>query len=164
MSVLSTLSGHTGAVYGIEYIPDGTVVTGSLDKTAIVWEPRTPKKLVTFNPISAGIYSIRLISQDQVIAIAGQSLRIGFYRVNGGTTPVNIKTITASSAVSSIFSMMRYSLVYNNVNSTLLYLGGSAGSYGLSIDVTSVSNIVALKTVAIDTGSNQLYAVEKSSK
>lgn len=161
MSVLTTLSGHTGGVYAIEYLPDGTVVTGALDKSAIVWNPRTGVKLVTFNPISAGIYSIRLISQDQVVAIAGQSTKIGFFRISGTMSPVNVKTITIST---SVFSMTTYNLMYNNVNSTILYVGGSTSSYAFSINVTSLSNIVVLNSLAIDTSNTALYSVEKSSR
>lgn len=159
MSVAKNLTGHSGWVYAIEYMPDGTLVTGSDDKTMIVWEPRMPKKLVTFNPFNQPIYCIRLVSQDQVVAVSGQNLKIEFYRINGSLTPVFIKSIASCN---SVFNMIVYNVIYNDVNSTILYAAVAELSNAISVNVTNVNNIELIQTVAIDEANNTLYAVEKS--
>src|SRR5262249_45147017 len=47
--LVATLKGHTEAVYGIAFTPDGRfVVTGSGDRTIKVWETAAGKELKTF--------------------------------------------------------------------------------------------------------------------
>lgn len=163
MTVNVTLTGHTGAVYGIEYMPDGTLVTGGDDGIVNVWEPKTATKLASFNPMGSGVYSIRLISQDQVIALGGLNVSIYFYRIDGNNTPVFLKKITPSVNSLYIYSMITMNVMYNNVNSTILY-AGAGYSYALSVNVTSTDNISLLRAALIDSTNTFLFAVEKSGK
>ena len=163
MSLVATLSGeHSNTIYALELMPDGTLLSGAIDKLVVVWNPKTRQKLTSLNPFNAGIYSIQLVSQDQVVAIAGMTNTIVFYRINAGWLPILVKTVVLSSMFNFVYSMIAFNVMYNNVNSTVLYAGGQS-SQAASVDVTNVLNITLIKTATIDTGNELLLAVEKSS-
>lgn len=164
MSLLVTLSAHTGSIFAIEYMPDGTIVTGATDRLAMVWDPKIPQKLVQFNPLNATIYAIRLVSQDQVVAIGGETNMIVFYRINGASTPTLVKSIASITPTGGfVYQLIIYNLMYNNVNSTILY-GSCSFSTAISIDVTHVSNIVTLNKIAIENNSSFMFAIEKGGR
>ena len=144
----------------IEYMPDGTIVTGANNKDVRVWNPQTSQSLVSFTHPDE-IYSSALVSQDQVIAIGGIGTKIYFYRINGSAMPLLVKSITISSQ--TVFSMVIYNVMYNNVNCKILYASAS-NSTAHSINVTSISNITLIKTVTIDVFNQDIYAVEKAGR
>lgn len=158
---MRNLTGHTGAVYTIDYLSDGTIVSGAGDSNAIIWNPTTGTQLVSFNPLSYAIYVIKEIS-SQVIAVGGYVAKVNIYRVNGTATPTLIKSISAS-ATYGYFGMIVDTLLYNGYNSSILYVG-CAASYALAINITNLATITLLQTIKIDSSSSSLYQVEKSSK
>src|SRR5262249_498945 len=53
---LLTLRGHTGAVWCVQYSPDGTrLATASNDRTAAIWDAATGKKLLTLRGHSEAV-------------------------------------------------------------------------------------------------------------
>ena len=162
MNCVATLSGeHTNTIYSLELMPDGTILSGATDNLVVVWDPKTPKKLISFNPLNAGVYSIQLVSQDQVVAIAGLTNKIVFYRINGSSIPILVKNV-ALPPFNYVYSMITFNVMYNNVNSFILYTAGPS-SQAASINVTSMLTISLINTVTVDTKNTLLFAVEKSS-
>ena len=144
-------------------MPDGTIVTGAEDNMVIVWNPKTTQRLVSFNPLNAQIYAITLVSQDQVIAIAGLSPTITFYRINGSATPVFIKNITTTGYSTKIYNMVIYNVMYKNVNCTILYTAADYSNTN-AINVTSISNIILINSYKVDAYNRDLYWVDKAGR
>ncbi|OGB83246.1 hypothetical protein A3F66_05395 [candidate division TM6 bacterium RIFCSPHIGHO2_12_FULL_32_22] len=61
------LVGHNGSIRAIAILPNGDIVTGSGDRTAIIWDPKTGKekrKLVGHN---GGISSIAILENGDIV-------------------------------------------------------------------------------------------------
>ena len=158
---MRNLTGHTGSVYAIESLSDGTIVSGGGDNQAIIWNLTSGAMLASFNPFPNPIYAIREIS-PQIIAICGYTNKVVFYKVNCSSVPSLIKSITTSAAT-SYFSMIVTTSPIDGYNTSLLYVSGSS-SYAMSFNITNLNNITLLKTVQIDSSSSALYAIEKTGK
>ena len=156
---MRNLTGHTGAVYTIEYISDGTVVTGAGDNNAIIWNPSTGTQLVSFSPFPKAIYAIREFS-PQAIAICGYTGKVYFYKVNGSATPSLIKSLTPSASY-GYFSMVVATVPYNGYNSSILYVS-CAATNAIAFNVTNINSISIWQTATIDNSGNDIYSVEKS--
>ena len=154
------MSGHTDWVMTIEYMPDGTIVTGAKNRNVRVWNPQTSQSLVSFTHPD-DIYSSALVSQDQVIAIGGIGTKIYFYRINGSATPLLVKFITISSQ--TVFSMVIYNVMYRNVNCTILYTAADYSNTN-AINVTSISNIILINSYKVDAYNRDLYWVDKAGR
>lgn len=152
---MRNLTGHTSSVYAIEYLSDGTVVSGAND--CIIWDPINGTQLVKFNPLSNTIFAIKEIS-PQVIAIGGVVNTVVFYRVNGSMTPVLLKSTTLSSSLTYMYSMVVSTVYYGSSNWSMLYVS-SYNSYAVAFNITDLSNITPIQ---IDANGISLYAIEKS--
>ena len=153
------MTGNTAAVYTIEYISDGTVVTGAGDGNAIIWNPSTGTQLVSISPFPKAIYAIREFS-PQAIAICGYTGKIYFYKVNGTATPSLIKSISPSVSY-GYFSMVVATVPYNGYNSSILYVS-CAATNAMAFNVTNINSISLWQTATIDSSGNDIYSVEKS--
>jgi WD40 repeat protein len=68
---LQTFRGHTGQIYDVSITPDGQrAISGSNDKTCILWDLRTGKALKTISGHAGRIYSVS-ITPDGQRAISG---------------------------------------------------------------------------------------------
>lgn len=77
------LTGHTDWVRHIEYLSDGTLVTGGEDRRIIIWNITSGAQLASItNILLTGIKEV----SPQVIAIVGSAVYL--YQVNGSMTPV----------------------------------------------------------------------------
>ena len=140
-------------MYTIESLSDGTIISGSTDKLAIIWDSNTGVKLNSFTPLSY-ITAIREIS-PQVIAIGFNTVNtMVFYRVNGSMTPVLIRSIDLPSQVTTIYSMVVASI---SDGSMLLYAGYNSGS--IVFNATDI-NSITLSQIQTDVSFN--LAMEKS--
>jgi WD40 repeat protein len=83
-SLLWTLTGHSGAVTGAEFSPDGTrVVTASADQTARIWDVATGKQLLTLIGHTGIVGSARFSPDGRYVVTAS---RDGSARVWNATT------------------------------------------------------------------------------
>lgn len=150
---MRSLNGHRSIVYAIESLSDGTIISGSTDKLAIIWDAKSGVKLNSFTPLSY-ITAIREIS-PQVIAIGFNTVNtVVFYRVNGSMTPVLIQSMDLPSQVTTIYSMVVASI---SDGSLMLYAGYNSGS--VVFNVTDV-NSITLSQIQTDVSFN--LAMEKS--
>jgi sugar lactone lactonase YvrE len=68
---LRTLSGHQGAVNGVAFAPDGTLLaTASSDKTARLWNPATGEHVRTFQGHTEGVYGVAFSPDGTLLATA----------------------------------------------------------------------------------------------
>ena len=122
----------------IEVLSDGTIVSGSNDMQAIIWDPNSGEQLMSFNPLSLRITVIKEIS-PQVIAIGSAiNATVAFYRVNGSQTPVLITRISFSP-IAIINTMGFATFSTNGLTSKMLYAG--CNSHIIMFDVTDLDNI-----------------------
>jgi len=68
---LRTLSGHQGAVNGVAFAPDGTLLaTASSDKTVRLWNPATGEHVRTFQGHTEGVYGVAFSPDGTLLATA----------------------------------------------------------------------------------------------
>lgn len=99
-----TLRGHSDIVESAAYSPDGTLVlTGSKDKTAILWDVQTGKKIFVFSNHSGEIYDVsfspsgdRAITKTRDGMMKTWDIRTGEELVNLPATADNLKTVVYS--------------------------------------------------------------------
>lgn len=156
------LTGHTGAIYALEQLPDGTLVSGAADFNVMVWNITTGTSMASFNPASNIIYAIAKVG-PQTVAIAPLTTEILFYNISGSSYTM-IKTISLSVHVLGLYSLVLLpNYNYNNVTKNILF-AGCDNSYGVSVDVTNLNSISSLLTTQIISTKTGLYSAEKSSK
>ena len=83
--------GHTDWVRHIEYLSDGTLVTGGEDRRIVIWNVTSGAQLASITNIL--LIGIREVS-PQVIAIAGSYVTL--YQINGSMTPVYLYSVNPS--------------------------------------------------------------------
>jgi WD40 repeat protein/tRNA A-37 threonylcarbamoyl transferase component Bud32 len=94
-----TLLGHTGAVTGVAFSPDGKrIATGSWDQTAKVWDAATGRELLTLNGHTQEVYGVALSpdgkriatgSEDQTAKVWDAATGRELLTLNGHTQEVN---------------------------------------------------------------------------
>ena len=66
------LTGHTAAVYNVEFSPDGaTIAGGSLDRTVRLWDVKTGQHLRTFSEHRGAVYNVVFSPDGSTIASGG---------------------------------------------------------------------------------------------
>jgi WD40 repeat protein len=89
-----TLNGHTAAVIGISFSPDGQLIaSASADKTMKLWKP-DGTLLTTFQGHNAPIYGLSFSPDGQLIASASADKTVKLWTVHGTL----LKTFTGHSA------------------------------------------------------------------
>lgn len=154
-----TLSEHSDAVFAIESLSDGTIVSSGADGRLIRWDLDNGMLLYNYE-ISYAINVIKEISH-QVIAIGGTTNTVNFYKVSGAVTPILISSIDLSSQNNDIYSMVIATISSGSLTSKILYAGG-VNSYSTMFNITDVNNITFSEIGGSLPGTG-IYAIEKSS-
>lgn len=70
-SLTRTLSGHTLNITSVAWSPDGKLIaSGSVDRTAIVWEASTGRKVTTLRNFRGSVLSLAWSPDSQYLAVA----------------------------------------------------------------------------------------------
>lgn len=78
--------GHTGGVYGLEYINADTIASGSLDCTIQIWSIRTGLTIRTINVgLNLNVLTLQLLSNSFYLATGVTSGLIIVYDINDGS-------------------------------------------------------------------------------
>jgi WD40 repeat protein len=90
-TLIQTYKNHTGPIYGLEYINEDTIVSGSLDQTIHIWVISTGQTIRKINT-PASIYSIQLLSSDGLnIAVGHTNSNISIYDINTGSLKTTLQ-------------------------------------------------------------------------
>ena len=83
--LLATLGGHTDAIMGIAFSPDGNkILTGSLDKTACIWETNTNKVMHVLRGHSEGIYAVAFHPDGERVVTASKDTTARIWNISNG--------------------------------------------------------------------------------
>jgi WD40 repeat protein len=129
-----TLVGHTDRVTVLELLTDGTLLSGSFDKTVKVWNITDGTIVNSFSPCNQAVYYVKLLING-ILAIGGNA-SLTFVKISG---PDYIPITQASSSLNLLPSLAVYSI--DNVNIDVLAIGMSNGNVML-INTSNYSKII----------------------
>ena len=80
---LLTLRGHSGAVYGVAYSPDGKrLATASDDETAKVWDAESGQELLTLRGHSGDVNGVAYSPDGKRLATASEDGTVQVYAID----------------------------------------------------------------------------------
>jgi WD40 repeat protein len=83
--LVKTFSGHTGAVYGVAWSPDGKLVaTGAADKTARTWDPVKGSQVRSWTAHATTVYAVAFSPKGDILATGGDDNLIKYWIVADG--------------------------------------------------------------------------------
>lgn len=104
-SFVRRLEGHSGYVNSLDVMTNGNLFSGSDDNTVWVWNLNTGQQIVGYNPLSAAITGVKVLSSG-IIAVVGQKKSMIFVDASAGT---GITVIVASGTAT-----LSGALLYNS--------------------------------------------------
>ncbi len=82
---VKTFKGHTGAIYGVAWRPDGKqVATAAADKTARVWDPAKGTMIRSIAAHATTVYAVAFNPGGDVLATCGDDKLIKYWSVADG--------------------------------------------------------------------------------
>lgn len=99
------LTGHTGIVYSLDIMTNGSLFSGAADSLVKIWNPNNGQLIVTYIPLSASITSVKVVNTGMV-AVVGDKKSMMFVDVETATG----YTITVASGN----ALLNGALLYNN--------------------------------------------------
>jgi WD40 repeat protein len=140
-TLIRTYTGHAGQVFGVEFINEDLVVTGSNDGSINIWSICTGLTLRTITAAS-GVFSLKLINTGTDLACGLLNGNINIYNINNGslkltlfghTSNVRDLVLISSSNLLASSSGDRTVRIWNLTSNTCKFtLNGHSGAvYGL---------------------------------
>jgi WD40 repeat protein len=83
-NLIRSYTGHTNYVYGLEWIDQDTIASGSLDRKIQIWSKSTGTVLLTINT-GHGVYCLKLLANGFYLASGLDNYNIMIYNINNGT-------------------------------------------------------------------------------
>lgn len=94
------LKGHTGAVYALEFSPNGkTLASGSYDFSVKLWDPVICQELTTLIGHRGTVFSLAFTRQGNLLASASHDGTVRLWAANIGSAPVVPRALTAKDAL-----------------------------------------------------------------
>jgi len=90
--LIRTYTGHTYQVNDLEWLNEGTIVSGSYEGTVKIWSICTGETQTTFNP-GSNVYSLNLLSNGFYLASGLADGRINIHNINDLTITSLIVTL-----------------------------------------------------------------------
>jgi type II secretory pathway component GspD/PulD (secretin) len=89
-----TLKGHTAAVTGVAFSPDGRrLATSSLDRTVHLWDPATGKVLLSLSGDKAGLLCVAFSPDGRLLASGGDDNAVRLWLAVPGKDPEAVKPV-----------------------------------------------------------------------
>jgi WD40 repeat protein len=94
-NLLREYSGHINPVFGLEWIDQYTIASGSFDKSIRIWSRSTGTTIITINTVIE-VYCLKLLSNGFHLAGGLHSGQIKIYNVNDGSEISTLSGHTSS--------------------------------------------------------------------
>jgi WD40 repeat protein len=169
-TLIRTFTGHTSFVFGLEWINEDTIASGSYDSTIKIWSLSTGQTQRTINAGSS-VLSLVLMSNQIHLAAGLENGNINIFNINDASLVVTIRAHTydvydvaligsylmssSNNAEIKIWNLTTYTNKYNltghssgirslkRISSTLL----ASGSYDRTIKLWDITNGTLIRTL-----------------
>jgi WD40 repeat protein len=84
-TLIRSYSNHSDAVYGLEWISEGTIASGAYDNTIKIWSIFSGETLRTINP-NSDVRSLKLLSNGHYLASGLDTGQISIYDIKTGSS------------------------------------------------------------------------------
>ena len=163
-NLIRSYTGHTNYVYGLEWINEDTIASGSLDRKIQIWSKSTGTVLRTINA-GHGVYCLKLLSNGFHLASGLDNYKINIYNINNGSL---ISTLSGHTSLIEDLEMINNGnllasssddskvFIWNLTTNTRKFTLSGHGSYVYGLKLVS-NDILASGSADYSIRGNQQY-------
>jgi WD40 repeat protein/tRNA A-37 threonylcarbamoyl transferase component Bud32 len=145
-SELLTLRGHAGAISSASFSPDGSrIVTGSMDKTAKVWDAKSGAEVLTLKGHTGFVRSASFSPDGSRIVTGSEDMTAKVWNAKSGAEMLTLRG-SSGAVVSASFSPDGSQIITNSVGFNAKVGLGQSGAFTAKVwDAKSGADVLSLK-------------------